>query len=138
MSGFSGSTVAGLSDVAWATWTPTFTMSTVGGTPITAAVSGTGARFKQIGKTVYFTLDATISNIGVGNAGAFLFTLPVTAFNASVVVVGTGKEPVVTGKLLSMSSNSATQGSIVFYDNTGLITGGNGVRPQCGGFYEAA
>lgn len=124
------------SDAAWPTWSPTFTTTTVGGTPITAAVIATGARFKQVGKLVNFTLDFQISNIGAGNTGLVTFTLPVTAASASLVLAGSGKEVINTAKLLAIGSSSATIGTIAMYDATSPIVLNN--RFQLGGFYEAA
>ena len=126
---------------AWSTaWAPTFTMQTVGGTPITAAVSANGARFKYLEpwKTVLFSLDATISNVGVGNSGVFLFTLPITGLNASSVIAGGGLEAVTTLKGISMRGIDATHGGAIFSDNTSFVTGGNGTRPIFGGMYETA
>lgn len=123
---------------AWAAWSPTFTMSTVGGTPITAATSGTGARYVQVGKMVVASLDATISNIGVGNNGAFIFSLPVTAFNASSPVGGSGVEVSTVGKFVTVQLQDTTHATTKFYDNTSLLTGGNGTRVQLMAIYEAA
>lgn len=127
---------------AWATWTPTFAMSVVGGTPITAALSGggNGARYKYLEpwKFVIFTIDATISNVGIGNNGAFVFSLPIPGLNASVDITGSGREAITTGKGLSVYESDATHGSVLFTDNTSLLTGGNGTRPVFGGMYETA
>ena len=120
---------------AWSTWSPTFTTTSPGGTPITAAVQGNGARYRQIGKTIFFTLDFQISNIGVGNTGTVTFTFPVTGLNASLVMAGSGKEVINTAKLVALATNSATTGTITMYDGTSPIVANN--RFQVGGFYEA-
>jgi hypothetical protein len=123
---------------AWSTWTPTFSMTTTSTTPITASVSGTGAQYKTVGKTVLFTLDATITNVGSGNNGAFQATLPVPLANASGIVVGSGREVITLGVLLSLANGSSNQVNIVQYNNTSLISGGNGTRVNCGGFYQSS
>lgn len=125
----------GVDQTAYSTWSPTFSTTTVGGTPITASTSGTAARFKQIGKIVYFSLDFQITNVGVGNSGQVTFTLPVTAFNASYVLTATGKEVINTSKLLAIASQSTTTGGLILYDGTTAITVNN--RFNFGGFYEA-
>jgi len=135
MSGFSG---GGIDQSAWSTWVPTFTMSTVGGTPITATTSGSGARYKKIGKTMFFTLDATISDVGVGNSGQFIASLPLSMLSGSTIIVGSGKEVATLGKLLGIQAWSATEVSMVTYDNLSLITGGNGTRVLMGGTCETA
>lgn len=128
----------GVDQGSWSTWTPTFTMSTVGGTPITAAVSGNGARYKQVGKTVFWSLDVTISNVGSGNSGIFIFSSPITAVNSSVVYGGNGKEAVTSGKMLAIGNWDGTSQTIAFADNSAILAGGNGTRFQVSGFYEAA
>ena len=128
--------VANLTDVAWLVWSPTFTMSTVGGTPITAAVSGGGARYKQIGNTVFFEMDATISNVGVGNSGLFIFTIPVTT-SATAIPACVGKEVIMTAKMVVGANWSTTQISIGFADGvTAVLSGGNGTRFNVAGFYR--
>lgn len=119
---------------AWSTWSPTFTTTTVGGTPITAGITGNGARYRQVGKTTFFDLDFQITNIGVGNSGQVTFTLPVTAVNASYVLAASGKEIVNTNKFVVTQSWTTTSGALIFYDATTPITANN--RFVLGGFYE--
>jgi hypothetical protein len=117
-------------------WTPTITMSTVGGTPITAAPTGTLCRYKQNGKIITCTIDIAISNIGAGNSGLLIVSLPVSAYNNSAIMFGGGKEVVTSGKLLNIANFSISQVCVNYYDNTSLITTGNGTRINCGVIYE--
>lgn len=129
----------GVDQTAWSTWSPSFSMSSPGGTLITAALSGSGngARYKQIGKTVFWSLDVTISDVGVGNGGAFVFTNPVNAVNGNAVYGGVGREAATTGKLLAIGNNSISSMTIAYGDNSQILSGGNGTRFQVSGFYEA-
>lgn len=58
-------------NAAWTAWTPTITAST--GTITTKSAV---ARFKQIGKTVFFSADITITNAGSGT-DFLVITVPV-------------------------------------------------------------
>lgn len=123
-------------NAAWTAWTPTFSMTTTGGTLISTSTNL--ARYMQIGKTVFFQVDMVISSVGVGNSGSLLFTLPATMQSSVGVIGATGKEVITLGKLLSVQRNDTTHGAVLVYDNTSLITGGNGTRPCFAGMYEAA
>ena len=77
--GPTGSTGAGASDLtAWTAYTPTWTSDS--GTPSIGNGSITG-RYKQIGKTVFFNLKLTYGSTTTGGSGAWMFGLPVTAYN---------------------------------------------------------
>lgn len=120
---------------AWSTWTPTYTWGTVGGTPATFTTNL--ARYKQVGKLVTFQLDVTMSAVGAGNGAGLVFSIPATATSTSLVI-GSGKEKNITGKLLALEKNSTTTGYLVFADGTSPITAGAGSRFQFGGTLEAA
>lgn len=126
-------TVASLTDTAWTTYVPTSAFSTPG-TSVMATASG---RWKQIGKVVHFTVDATVTTIGTGT-GNWLIGLP-TATNASNLIVGaSGREVATLGVLLAISGNTTTTCIVSKYDNTTLATGGNGTRINFAGSFEAA
>ena len=60
---------------AWTSWTPTFTNFTKGSATI-------DAKYKQIGKTVHFRLEITLSGSTMGTNP--IFSLPVTAVSHTV------------------------------------------------------
>lgn len=63
------------SGAAWTSWTPT--VSSAGGT-VTGATITTTAKYKALGKTVWWQITCTLTNIGSGSpTGAVLFTTPV-------------------------------------------------------------
>ena len=77
--GPAGATGASASDLtAWTAYTPTWTSDS--GTPSIGNGSITG-RYKQIGKTVFFNLKLTYGSTTTGGSGAWMFGLPVTAYN---------------------------------------------------------
>jgi len=79
--GPTGATGAGASDLtAWTSYTPTWTSDS--STPSIGNGSLTG-RYKQIGKTVFFNLKLTYGSTTTGGAGAWMFGLPVTAYDAN-------------------------------------------------------
>jgi hypothetical protein len=77
--GATGATGESASDLnPWTTYTPTWTSDS--GTPSIGNGSITG-RYKQIGKTVFFNLKLTYGTTTTGGSGAWMFGLPVTAYN---------------------------------------------------------
>jgi len=77
--GATGATGASASDLnPWTAYTPTWTSDS--GTPSIGNGSITG-RYKQIGKTVFFNLKLTYGSTTTGGSGAWMFGLPVTAYN---------------------------------------------------------
>ena len=64
----------------WTTYTPTWTSDS--GTPSIGNGSITG-RYKQIGKTVFFNLKLTYGTTTTGGSGAWMFELPVTAYDSN-------------------------------------------------------
>jgi hypothetical protein len=79
--GETGLTGASSSDLtAWTAYNPTWTSDS--GTPSINNGSLVG-RYKQIGKTVFFNLKLTYGSTTTGGAGAWMFGLPVTAYDAN-------------------------------------------------------
>jgi hypothetical protein len=79
--GPTGPTGASASDLtAWTSYTPTWTSDS--STPSIGNGSLTG-RYKQIGKTVFFNLKLVYGSSTTGGAGAWMFGLPVTAYDAN-------------------------------------------------------
>jgi hypothetical protein len=79
--GDTGPTGAGASDLtAWTSYTPTWTSDS--STPSIGNGSLAG-RYKQIGKTVFFSMKLTYGSTTTGGAGAWMFGLPVTAYDAN-------------------------------------------------------
>ncbi len=77
--GSTGPTGAGASDLtAWTAYTPTWTSDS--GTPSIGNGSLVG-RYKQIGKTVFFNLRLIYGSTTTGGSGAWMFGLPVTAYD---------------------------------------------------------
>ncbi|MBR0948325.1 hypothetical protein ABIF68_007851 [Bradyrhizobium japonicum] len=74
---------------AWGTYTASPQCTTGAGT-----WSTTAARFKQLGKTVFFQLDASLTAIGTCSGAQFQFTLPSTAQSAAG---GAGRDTNVSG-----------------------------------------
>lgn len=114
---------------AWQAWTPTVT---AGGGTFTS-VAGTG-RYTQIGKTIFYKVDITITTVGTAT-GEVLFTLPGTA-QSGAGNVGSGREDAVSGKIISAKLVSTTQASSSNYDNTSWIASGSIGRLS--GFFEVA
>lgn len=122
-------------DKGWTTYTPTSAFSTPG-TSVMGAVSG---RWKKLGKTVFFSVDAIVTTVGTAS-GNWVIGLP-TATNATSLgqtVGATGKEVITTGALLAIQGGSTTTVNVNKYDNTSLALAGNGSRIIFAGFYEAA
>ncbi len=79
--GVQGTAGTSASDLnAWTSYTPTWTSDS--STPSIGNGSLTG-RYKQIGKTVFFSLKLTYGSTTTGGAGAWMFGLPVTAYDAN-------------------------------------------------------
>lgn len=127
---------------AWQSWTPTFTNFTKGSATI-------DAKYKQIGKTVHFTLEITLSGSTMGTAPTY--SLPVTA------ATRTNNMPIApratfldfgTGSYSGISNYStSTTGSIFYLDGNGNgqnltstvpFTWANNDVISLQGFYEAA
>ena len=117
---------------AWSAYTP----SSAFATPGTSVMGAANGRWKQIGKTVFFSADCTVTTVGTG-AGAWIIGLP-TATTAGQVVGASGKEVITSGFLLSISTASTTTVSVNKYDNTSIALLGNGSRVAFVGVYEAA
>jgi hypothetical protein len=112
----------------WTSYTPTMTAQS--GTFTT--VSATGS-YKQIGKTVFYTLEVTITTAGTA-AGFIRATLPSTP-NSSFT--GVSQNINVTGIMGSANIPNGDGGAFIAkYDNTTFITSGHVIRST--GFYTVA
>jgi len=120
----------GDSGTAWSTWTPTVTA----GTGTITTLGTVTARFKTIGKTVFFYVSVPITTNGTG-ASFVQITLPVAAAN-TVNQSGIGRENGVTGKNLGAKivKNTANL-QVTFYDGT--YPGANGAEIDINGIYES-
>lgn len=113
----------------WVTWAPT--ISSVGGTITAHTVNA--ALYCQIGKTILFQLDVTITTVGTAT-GAFQWTHPVTA--AAGLPAFCGIEAALTGVALVAFGNSTTVGRALEYDGTTALA--TGARIIVSGAYAAA
>lgn len=118
---------------AWTAYTP----SSAFNVPGTSVMGPAAGRWKQIGKVVHFSVDAAVTTVGTAS-GAWIIGLPVAANGSNLIVGASGKEVQTLGALLAIQGASTTSCSVVKYDNTSLVAGGNGTRIQFNGTYEAA
>lgn len=116
---------------AWNTYTPTVASAT--GTITTSSASG---RYKQIGKTVFFSALVTITTAGTG-AGALFASLPVNGV-ASVGQACSAVEQAVSGVATTCAifSSNVTRVAITKYDATTYIQ--TGATFSISGTYESA
>jgi len=115
---------AALDNLAWTSYTPTITAQT--GTITTS--SGT-ARYKQIGKTIFLTMDITITTAGTGS-GSLVLSLPTTAFSA--MYVGSvyeyqqsgksGASFIFTGGATTLSIRDSTNGTYIITGNKMIVS----------------
>lgn len=82
---------------AWSTYTPSPSCGT-------ATFSGVVARFKTLGKTVFFMIDMTIATLGTCTTN-IIFTLPVTSNSSGGL---SGRESVVTAKAVACAFNGSS------------------------------
>jgi hypothetical protein len=120
----------GDSGTAWDTsHTPTITASS--GTLTTTSAT---FRFKKLGRTVWFTAQITLTNIGTGT-GFLRMTLPHTL--AAHVFEFVGRESATTGKVvLAHGASGGTLVNIADYANASIITNGHVIGIS--GCYEAS
>lgn len=116
--------------VAWTTWP--YVISAGSGSFTTTSAN---ARYIQIGKTVHFKIDVTITTIGTGSGCQF--TLPVQAQTTSGAI-GFAREDATSGNMGVVKLASATLASVLRYDNGNIASGGSGTVVRCAGTYEAA
>lgn len=115
-----------LAQQGWLTYTPTVTSVT--GTITTASATGSYLRRDGI---VFFQVVIDVTTNGTG-ATAVQFTLP---FNVNGYVVHcTGRESLVTGKILAGYIPDATHIAVMNYDST--YPAANGTRLNIGGWYR--
>ena len=72
----------------WTAYTPTWTAFTTNPTLGDGTIEG---RYVQIGKTVHFTIALTFGSTTTQGAGAWSFTLPVTAANGTQHPLGSAR-----------------------------------------------
>lgn len=114
---------------AWTAYTPTLTAGA--GTFTTASAAG---RYKQLGKTVLFSITVTITTNGTA-AGFIGVTLP--ANSAAKEQAATGRENAAAGFVCGgVIGASTSQLLLTKYDNT--YPGGNGYSITMQGVYETA
>ena len=124
------STVAGELGAAWTAWVPT--VSNSGGT-VSATVNY--ARYKRVGKMLFWQASITVNSVSAG--GGLRFTPPVNSINNDQWA-GAGREDSTTGKMTEVIFKGSTSLiSIFYYDNTGNTASG-GARHIIGGSYECA
>lgn len=118
---------------AWTAWTPT--VSSEGGA-VTAATITTTASYKTIGKTTFWKIDCTLTNIGSGSpTGAVKFTspgglTPLSLYNpASSYYVNSGAN---AGGFISSDGNAYA------FKADGTTLWANGNIFSLSGVYEAA
>jgi hypothetical protein len=109
-------------------YTPTVTATS--GSFTTASASG---RYFQIGKLTFFEVTVTITTVGMATGGVVV-TLPTSINSGSGVVVFSGRENGVSGKMLQAYGSSSSV-TIVNYDGTSPIAAGT--SPVVSGVYVA-
>lgn len=117
-------------NVAWTAYVPTV----ASGTGTITTVGTKTARFRRIGKLIFFQADVTITTDGTADTNIQI-GLPVTA--AAFASNVNGVENAISGKLLRCAILAS--GAVVIvtnYDNT--YPSGDGARFIISGVYEAA
>lgn len=115
---------------AWTAWVPTVTA----GSGTFTTLGTITARYKQIGKTVFFYIAIPITTNGTA-ASSVRATLPATAAN-TVAQTANGRETTSTGKALSsfIAANTTTL-QTTFFDGT--YPGADGATISISGHYES-
>lgn len=114
-------------DSSWTAYTPTISATSGAFT----AVAGSG-RYKQVGKTVFFTATATITTNGTA-AGSLLISLPAAA-KAANTTFGSGRDATAGG--LCLWFNASTTNAYV-QTTGGAYPGADGRSISISGSYEA-
>lgn len=110
-------------------WTAFTCTATPGAGSITTQSST--SKYKKIGKTVFISIDVSISNIGTGS-GSVTLSLPFATGGQMTI---TGRESAVSGKvILGMAGNGASGIILTNYDNSGPSFS-NGVNYVMTGVY---
>jgi hypothetical protein len=122
--------VSDLADSAWINYTPTIT-------PVVGAFGSASAsgRYKQLGKTVFFTARLAVTTVGTVSTAVDL-SMPVPAFAGVGVFIG--RESTVSGNLFVARINSGAfriQGDVT---GPGHIPVADGAVLDFSGVYEAA
>lgn len=121
-----------IEDTEWTAWTPTFTAS---GSMTYTPVTTNKAVYRQVGKLVFFRIDASGTTGGVASNTLF-FTLPVTAKD-TFGVVGTGLVVDVSAAGAFAYFESTTQAGVQKY-NVANFSLAAGIAHRISGVYEAA
>lgn len=127
---------AAIDNNAWNPYTPTFSagsgsFATGGSAPVASG------RYKQIGKTVWFTAKLVVGAAGVGTAAtSTIISLPVTA-SQTTGCYPTGRENQTSGSLLSGWQQTSTT-NVTFTTNASGFASGNNTTCEIAGTYEAA
>ncbi len=115
----------------WISYTPTVT-STAGA--ITSYTVNT-ARYSELGKVVFLMFDITVSNNGTGSSSLNI-TLPSGKNARDFNHHGSGRELLLSGSMLSIYNNTATNLRVHTYNNAYPVNTGARI---CGSFvYELA
>lgn len=120
------------SEDAWTAWVPTFTAS---GSMTYTSVTANKAVYHQVGKLVFFRIDASGTTGGTASNTLF-FTLPVAAKD-TFGVVGTGLVVDVAAAGAFAYFESATQAGVQKY-NVANFSLASGIAHRISGVYEAA
>lgn len=98
----------------------------------TITTSSATCKYIQVGKTVFFRQNITITTNGTG-AGAVVSTLPITAATSGIYVAS-GRATSVSGKQLQAYAGATTTINIYNYDGT--YPGAGGELLIINGFYD--
>jgi len=116
--------------LTWSTWSPTYGAS---GAMTYTAVTSTSARYIQIGKLVFFNLDAVGTTGGVANT-TLTFSLPVTCSGRNHCMGGQIYQAAGKASQVIVSSGG---GSALLYDSSNLSLAAS-TYLRVAGIYEAA
>lgn len=109
----------GVDQTAWTSYTPTLSCDT--GTLTTAS---SAAKYKQVGKVVFFNYSATITTNGTC-ATSLRLTLPVTPA-VGLNTTGNGKEVSLSNNTVTNSITTGVDNLLRNYTTAGAYTGANG------------
>lgn len=114
---------------AWTAYAPTLTSQS----GVITALGALSGRYKQIGKTVFVSIDVSITTNGTGGT-SLVVGLPVASKG---LVCLSGRENLTTGKMLYATTvtAAATTVNMEYYD--GAYPGANNTQFILGGSYEA-
>lgn len=117
---------------AWTSYTPVVSAQT--GTITTATASGA---YRQIGKTVFFRLQITVTNNGTG-ATSVVATLPAAALPIGNIFAFVGRANAISGKLLIAAVGGVGFTNVFMTNYDATYPAVNGEQLIVSGSYEAA